>query len=83
MAITHFIHFKMVSYHTFNYKHSYLYTQRNVPIATPVNSENLRIMTQSFGPDFFCYLSLVLKNLSIMTEHRVKPLFCDIDERGK
>ena len=33
--------------------HSYCYTQCNLPIATPLNCDNLRIMTQSFGPNFF------------------------------
>ena len=44
-----------------------------------LNSHNFRITTQSFDPNFFAIISI--KNLSIATKPRVKPLFCNIYER--
>ena len=60
----------------------YFKIQCNLPIATPLSWDNLQITSQSFDLRFFLLYIISIKNFSITTKPRVKPLFCNIDEQG-
>ena len=64
-----------------NYWKLMIQLQWNLPIETPLNSYNLQIKALSYGPDVFFSMYHIIKNLSIATKPRVKPLFCDIYEQ--